>query len=728
MIPQDRLSTQQVVRQLVTEHAGLRPTDAYHRGGVALNDPSLGLDLQLWSLRVVNGEFLIRADQVPETVLFSVPGEVSSASLAFDQNMRSFVVFVEGGIAKYRWFDTLDSSVKITTLPGASSVKCCTDDLRVSQIQLSDIIMAYIGPAGLCYRQQRDRYTVERVLAPGISGVIQSVGMNRDLRLQFKISSPDGVPPAMTLATEPPLGEVVINLAARAGLVGDKIDVSDLYEDKVYGYGVASTEGVDAAIKPLAEAYGFDPVEYDKRLRFKKRGRSPIARVRWSDLVNLDPPIQRTRDQEDELPSRVHVSHLDPDGGFAKNQQHAHRRSNQVRTKRERKLAFNFVLPAEDAANIAMRELKREYREQMGYKFALGPAWSFLTPTDVIEFEDRDGSVEIIRIEEIEREDTVSYLKGRADGGLAVYGPTTAASQSLQPPRSTTPGLVGETRIEILNVPVLRDQNDELGLIVAVAGQTAAWSGVQVMFSTDAGQNYTEAFRTATPAVMGESLTVLFADGGGEYPGFQTVDVQTNFELASVTRESLLSGANRAVIGDEVIQFQTAVHLGNSRWRLSGLIRGRYETASPAWPVGTRFVVVDEGLVFAQLQRWMVGVDFRIKAVSFGSTLDETVPLSYLFDEAVSQTEWRPKNVTARRSGSDYIVEWNARPRLGVETNAYHSKFFRGHRLKFSDGQTIDVPVGNTHTRAGAPPDLTVVVHGLNDITGEGPASIGATA
>ncbi len=727
MIPENSLSSQQIVRQLITEHAGLRPTEAYHRGGVALNDPSLGLDLQLWSLRFVGRDFLLSAEQVAEAVLFSVTGEVSSASLAFDQNMRPFVAFIEDGTAKYRWFDTLDSTTKITVLPGASSVKCCTDDLRVSQIQRSDIIMAYIGPAGLCYRQQRDRYLTERVLQPGVGGVLHSVGMNKGLRLQFRISAPTGVAPGLSIATEPPLGEVVLNLAARAGITGDKVDVSELYADKVYGYRVANTDGVDAAIKPLAEAYAFNPGEYDKKLRFKKRGARPVARVTWRDLVSNDPPMKRTTTQEDRLPRRVHVNHLDPAGGYAKNKQSAQRRSNVVRTKRETKLDFDFALPADVAAEIAMRELKAPYYEQMSYEFELGLKFSHLTVNDVIEFVDRDGTLEVIRLEEIDREDGTLKINGRSEGGPDVYG-VAAVGLSLNPPRSTTPGLVGNTRVEILNVPVLRDEHDELGLLIAMSGDSSAWSGAQLMTSTDLGATYVEAFRSQVPAIIGDTTTPLAADGGYLYPSQQTVEVQTNFELSSTTDAGILSGANKAVIGDEIIQFQTATHLGNNLWRLSGLVRGRYNTVADAWPIGTRFVLIDESLQFVQLQRWMLGQTFFVKGVGFGLTIDEVIPDTFEFDEAVNQTEWPPHAVVGTRDGSNnLIISFVPRARLGVETTPYNSKYFRGFRIKFSDGFSVDT-LSTTYTRTGTVPPLTFTVHALNEITGEGPASEAVTA
>jgi hypothetical protein len=72
--------------------------------------------------------------------------------------------------------------------------------------------------------------------------------------------------------------------------------------------------------------------------------------------------------------------------------------------------------------------------------------------------------------------------------------------------------------------------------------------------------------------------------------------VSADFELAGAAMEALASGANRAVLGSEVIQFAEAVSIGASAWRLRGLLRGRggtEEAAQAGHPAGTPFVLLD---------------------------------------------------------------------------------------------------------------------------------------
>jgi hypothetical protein len=79
-----------------------------------------------------------------------------------------------------------------------------------------------------------------------------------------------------------------------------------------------------------------------------------------------------------------------------------------------------------------------------------------------------------------------------------------------------------------------------------------------------------------------------------------TLDVElvaADLALAGATVETLADGANRALIGGEVLQFAEAVSLGSGQWRLRGLLRGRggTETAAQAGQVaGAPFVLLDD--------------------------------------------------------------------------------------------------------------------------------------
>lgn len=192
-MPLNRLSTEPVYapyRSPDTLDLPNRLTD-FELGGVALQDASQGLQVQRWTCRAESetGIVYLGAENVPEIPLFTADG-ITDLSLAFDQNMRPFVAFTQLNQAKFRWYDTVLGANRITELdPNDRTPRCCMDDKRPWQVSqgANDVILAYLRGDSLYYRQQRERYEVERFLASGLEGKrLIKVGMNIAWRLQFE--------------------------------------------------------------------------------------------------------------------------------------------------------------------------------------------------------------------------------------------------------------------------------------------------------------------------------------------------------------------------------------------------------------------------------------------------------------------------------------------------------------------------------------------------------------
>lgn len=156
-------------------------------GGVGLNDPSEGLEVQVWQLYLNSdtGQIYVSAPNTPSTLLFTAPG-TTDISLAFDQNMNPMVAFFQSGRARYWWYDTVAGAMVFTYLPTGTGVpKVTMDDKRLLQVSVSDVIMAYTRAGTLYFRMQRDRYLIEYTLATGVLGEVIQIGMGDKLRLKI---------------------------------------------------------------------------------------------------------------------------------------------------------------------------------------------------------------------------------------------------------------------------------------------------------------------------------------------------------------------------------------------------------------------------------------------------------------------------------------------------------------------------------------------------------------
>ena len=697
-------------------------------GGIALNDPSAGLEVQVWrfSLEVDDdtGDSWVYAEApgFPKTLLFT-GSYVTEIAGAFDQNMNPMVAYQQSGAAKFWWWDSTASAMVHTTLPaGCIDLRCSLDDKRRFNVSESDIILSYVRGGSLYYRVQRERYLTEHLLQDNISRLVCSA-MNVKWCFQWRaLGEGNGF-------TDPFLGDIVYDLCRQAGIAPENIDVSELYDpvkDRVPGLLVDSDDGLDKPIQWLMDMFQFDKVEHGRKLRFIKRGRPVVARIPFNKLIDDHPKtLKRTERDRAKLPRTVNINHIDPDGGFAKNKQSASRRTNMSAGTGTKNIDSRVVLKAEQAAEAALRKLKILHNEYEDFEFSTRLEYSYLTPGDVVEVEDFDGTWYRVHLTERNEDDGNIKWDAETDGGYLVYDNIPVPGKPLDPPVSTTPGNVGDTEFEILNLPVQRDEDDELGLYVAARGSSSGWAGYTLSFSVDGGTTYLDAYTSESIANIGETVTTM---GEEDY----SVEVLVPYPLESVTAAQITAGYNRAVIGDEEVQYSTATLIdmvdGKYHYLLEDMVRGILRTNIEEWGAGIRFVAIDAAVVFLRIQREHYGKEIYYKATSFGQSSDAVTPLSYVFDFAFSQTEWAVGDVLVEpnpeEGGEGVKVSWTPAPRLGTfGANPFESKYFDGYRLKFGDGFIVDVPPGTTsyiyEDAYDAGSEVTVEVWSLNEITGE---------
>lgn len=185
-MPQDVLSSQVIQAAFEPPRTDTKLNlEDYDYGPVAVGDASEGLRVRVWRGFVDGNNIKVEAPGVPAATIFTYSA-VTELAFTFDQNGRPFFAFVSAGAAFIRWYDSTIEDFTITALPaGAANPRCQLDDKRFSQTNSSDILLIYVRAGNLCMRRQRDRYTIEYVLANSLpSGRLVQVGMNVVNRFQ----------------------------------------------------------------------------------------------------------------------------------------------------------------------------------------------------------------------------------------------------------------------------------------------------------------------------------------------------------------------------------------------------------------------------------------------------------------------------------------------------------------------------------------------------------------
>ncbi len=139
---------------------------------------------------------------------------------------------------------------------------------------------------------------------------------------------------------------------------------------------------------------------------------------------------------------------------------------------------------------------------------------------------------------------------------------------------------------------------DTRALFAAPSSASAGWSGA-ALYSSQNGELTALGGSGSKRSVIGQIVQNLSASPSLRLERESIVDVQLlseDFALSSSTPAGLANGANRAMIGEEILQFSQATALGNATWRLQGLLRGRAGTEGAALAghgTGANFILLD---------------------------------------------------------------------------------------------------------------------------------------
>jgi hypothetical protein len=161
------------------------------------------------------------------------------------------------------------------------------------------------------------------------------------------------------------------------------------------------------------------------------------------------------------------------------------------------------------------------------------------------------------------------------------------------PPRASDPGqnlppvdlVIPPTRLAVTELPGESGGNPAAPVIVAAASApNSAWRGA-ALFAAQ-GSALVELGTTGTQRAVLGTLAAPLAPSPGlllEPQAAAIIDlVAGDLDLPDTDIAGLTAGANRVLIGGELVQYQRAEPLGGGQWRLIGLLRGRGGTEPAA--------------------------------------------------------------------------------------------------------------------------------------------------
>jgi hypothetical protein len=138
-------------------------------------------------------------------------------------------------------------------------------------------------------------------------------------------------------------------------------------------------------------------------------------------------------------------------------------------------------------------------------------------------------------------------------------------------------------------------------VFAAPSSAGANWSGAALFSDDGSGSLQSLGPSGRTRCIMGAAADALAAANPLLIDRANNVTVELladDMALANATAAQMAAGANKALVGSEIVQFAKAEPLGNRMWRLSGLLRGRggTESAVGGHASAEKFVLLDQRL------------------------------------------------------------------------------------------------------------------------------------
>lgn len=458
--------------------------------------------------------------------------------------------------------------------------------------------------------------------------------------------------PSLTFEIEADAGPVAIGAIA-AALSGGAVSAGATPE--VAGY-AASGDSVRGALQALTDIVPLSLQDSGASLRLSvAEGEAfAIGRIEENGRREL---IRRASAA---LAGEVSLTYYDPARDYQTGLQRAYRGAAQAARVDRRALAA--ALAAETAKAFAERRLAATWAERRNARLSLGWKRAELRPGDLVRLEGESGTWRIVRWR------LGAMTVGLELAGAGVQGRPVAAG----PGRPVLPPdlMAGETLLRFFDLPLGQESGAARPLLVAIAaGTEPGWRQAALEISYDEGTTWEAVGRTAAPAVVGTALGALEPGGSTLFDRRGSVEVELAngaMWLESRSDAALAGGANLALLGSELIQFGSAEPVGERRFRLSGLLRGRRGTewAATGHVAGEGFALIDAAaLVAIEAPLGSAGGSARLIAHGIGDSAPAEAGIPIGGERLRPPAPVHLKAVSA--ANGDVAISWIRRSRLG---------------------------------------------------------------
>lgn len=542
---------------------------------------------------------------------------------------------------------------------------------------------------------------------------------------------------------------VLADQCMRAGLLPEQFDVTGIDGD-IHGYTLANPASARSNIQPLMTAFAIDATEEDGKLKFFKRSsKSSVATILYEELGAVESdseagdPMPLTRAQDAELPRSVSASYTNKDFDYQTGTEKAIRQIFDSQNDMMVDLAMSTT--SDHAATVAQAILYDSHNDRNKRSLKVSRKYAFLSAGDVVTVEYPATILADWRIAQIT--DTGALIEIECVPFDAAIYTQTAVGATGYNGQQVSP-LPPPTQLIIGDWPLLRDADNNPGIYTAFAPLGPGGRGATLYTGLD-DSSLQERGSVFSYVAIGLASDVLGTWDINIIDQTNTLTISASAgSFSSVSYESLMGDrrVNACAVGApgrwEMLQFMTAVDLGNGELMLRDFIRGLRGTEHNTGnhEVGDRVVMLTPaGMLRPNMDVGSLNQEMRYRAVTLGRSLQSASSQSYA-NTGEGLRPFSPVNLVHEFDGTDVLFAWNRRTRLsnnwlsgvvplGESTEAYRLTLYTDGT--FADVQRVILTStpSATYTAAQMSADgytpgdpLYVRVQQISDLVGAGHA------
>jgi len=459
--------------------------------------------------------------------------------------------------------------------------------------------------------------------------------------------------------TSDSLENIVSKLFEKAGYNKSDYDVSSLLDVLVDGYVISKQLDISSALQPLQFMNDFEIVERDGKLIAQKYDDGFLHDISDDDLCakkdnskNINVDLTQSRIPESMLPIEMSVNYLDA----SRNYEIGSQRSKRIASNGSMEIAslnLPVVCTASFAKKLSQKLLYKLWTQRDLYNLSLAKEWLKIDVGDKLNVK---GNV--IHVTSLEYIDGVVEVGGVSSAPLYFEDLEAENGNNFNDKLS----FVVESHLYMMDLPLLFEKDDRAGFYVSV-GSLDGFKGASVWRSQD-GVDFKRQFNVSSSAVTGSVVNIL-SEKSCHYKDIESeLYVQLiSGSLSSCLESDLLNGANVALCGNEIIQFQNATLIGDGYYKLSNLLRGRRGTEKyiDQHKIGERFILLqDSSLQFIPVTLSDRNKSYHYRAVANGGSIEYAQDITYS-PKIETLKPFAPCHLKIKRVngvGSDVNISW----------------------------------------------------------------------